>query len=276
MLKFNPKEFIFVFAEFSDLSKQLENIPNLNQFLPQEVKEKIIPALNQTKSHCSVIGLDLSIVLIDQIKKGMEKDYSAISLKKSLDELKSRILDEIDSPLLLGVKHGRAEYFENSIPFSQDVFEKFQSATFDIEEASKCFALARYTACVMHLQRVMEIGLKAFASTLGVWDKIKNEKPNWGNILSPIRDEIGERNREKKKKENTFTSPEKKWNSPEEREFCNGVRPFLEAVRTAWRNPSMHVGKKYTEEEAEDIFHAAKGFMRYLSKHLNEDGIFTP
>ncbi len=276
MLKFNPKEFIFIFTQFSDLSRQLEAIPNLNKLLPLEVKNKIIPALNETELHCSTIGLDLSIILIDQIRKAMEKDYSAISLKKSLDELKSRILDEIDSPLLLGIKRNKVHYFENSIPFAQDVFDKFPSATFDIEEASKCFALARYTACVMHLQRVMEIGLKAFASTLGVWNKVKSEKPNWGRILTPIRDEIGERNGEKKKKENMIIIPCNKWNSQEEKEFCNGVRPFLEAVRTAWRNPSMHVGRKYTEEEAEDIFNAAKGFMRYLSEHLDETGNFTP
>jgi len=38
----------------------------------------------------------------------------------------------------------------------------------------------------------------------------------------------------------------------------------------------MHVDKKYTEEEAEDIFSSVKGLMRHLAKHLDETGTFTP
>ena len=45
----------------------------------------------------------------------------------------------------------------------------------------------------------------------------------------------------------------------------------LLAVKDAWRNPSMHeVGQKYTDEEASDIYRAARRFMEQLSTKLKE------
>jgi hypothetical protein len=56
------------------------------------------------------------------------------------------------------------------------VTTNFSSTSFDIEEAGKCFATGRNTATVMHLMRVMEIGLKAAAIGMNVPDP---EKATW-------------------------------------------------------------------------------------------------
>jgi hypothetical protein len=66
------------------------------------------------------------------------------------------------------------------------------------------------------------------------------------------------------------------WASNEEKEFCEDVQPFMVAVKTAWRNPSMHADKTYGEEIAEDIFIAVKRFMKQLAEHIDETGKFTP
>ena len=45
----------------------------------------------------------------------------------------------------------------------------------------------------------------------------------------------------------------------------------LQAVKLAWRNPTMHIVKKYSEDEASRIFDAVRGFMQRLaSKPLQE------
>src|SRR5271170_1621727 len=46
----------------------------------------------------------------------------------------------------------------------------------------------------------------------------------------------------------------------------------LDAVRVAWRNTTMHVENKYTQEEAENIFIAVKGFMKKLASRCDENG----
>jgi hypothetical protein len=46
----------------------------------------------------------------------------------------------------------------------------------DADEAGKCFAVGRYTACVFHLMRIMERCVQKMGRDLGVYDKIVAEK----------------------------------------------------------------------------------------------------
>jgi hypothetical protein len=41
-------------------------------------------------------------------------------------------------------------------------------------------------------------------------------------------------------------------------------------IKHAWRNPTMHVDRKYTEEEAKEVMQAVKSFMRHLAIRLHE------
>jgi hypothetical protein len=44
----------------------------------------------------------------------------------------------------------------------------------------------------------------------------------------------------------------------------------LLTVKQAWRNPTMHIDRKYSVEEAEQILNAAKIFMQRLAAHFTE------
>jgi hypothetical protein len=115
----------------------------------------------------------------------------------------------------------------------------------------------------MHLARTVEIGLKAIGTALAVWTKIKTAQPAWGAVLREIDEEIQRRNR----------APSSDW--PVAKPFFEDVYADLRAIKTAWRNPSMHVDKNYDLERAEDILNAVKGWMRNLAAHLDESGTFT-
>lgn len=56
-------------------------------------------------------------------------------------------------------------------------------------------------------------------------------------------------------------------------QFFADVHGSLDAVRQAWRNSTMHVGRKYTEEEAEHLFMIVKGFMLTLCRRLDQNGV---
>lgn len=277
MLKFDNCEFVDVFGDIRDIAMQMETLKiNMGLPMPGEIKNMIRPTLEMAKKRSADLSLDVSVRLIDQITTDLDGEYSALSLKKALDELKGRILHEMEiTPVVLRIRREKVDYFQNTAPFGNLVFERFPSASFDIEEASKCFALARYTACVMHLQKVMETGLIAFfrrLRLLGLIEEMGKKKPNWGNFLTPVREEIRERS--KNDKDPTKKDKSKKWKSAAQKEFCEDVHPFLEAVRTAWRNSSMHAGSKYDEEVSEHIYSAVKGFMCFLASHLDEKGKF--
>lgn len=125
---------------------------------------------------------------------------------------------------------------------------KFVPANQDIEEAGKCLALSRGTATVFHLMRVMEAGLKALAKPLGI-----PYAPTWESYITQIGTKIGEKHKRKTAK----------WKREEP--FFRDVLGDLQTVKIAWRNPTMHIVRHYTPEEAEEIFRAVRGFMKRLA-----------
>ncbi|HWN42015.1 MAG TPA: hypothetical protein VNW71_07310, partial [Thermoanaerobaculia bacterium] len=83
-----------------------------------------------------------------------------------MSDLQRSIERELRSNLFLHVGENERRYYEGRHQFGEGVAAAFPSAVIDIEEAGKCYALSRYTACVFHLMRVMESALRVLASTL--------------------------------------------------------------------------------------------------------------
>jgi hypothetical protein len=137
--------------------------------------------------------------------------------------------------------------------FGQDVHDRFPSALDDIEGAGKCLALGEGTAGVLHCMRVMEVGLRALAGSLGI-----PYAPSWESYLSQISARIGAKHKTKGVK----------WKRDEK--FYRNVSGDLLTVKQAWRNPTMHVGRKYSVEEADEVFKAVRTFMKQLGTKLCE------
>jgi hypothetical protein len=155
--------------------------------------------------------------------------------------------------------------FEPAEPlFGKDVQDKFQtSALYEIDEAAKCLAFGRDTAAVFHLMRVIEDGIKAISKCLAISDPIKEADRNWGVFLRKISDAI------KARSSGTPTA----WRQGEDKQFFENCLASLDAVKNAWRNPTMHVENKYSREEAIHIFGAVKGFMKKLASRMDEQGM---
>jgi hypothetical protein len=119
-----------------------------------------------------------------------------------------------------------------------------------MDEAAKCLAVERPTACVFHLMRITEYGLQAIARSLGMTDA----RPNWEPIIAKINVEIKTPYEKRCFKGNT--------------DFLANVSTHVHAVKVAWRNRVMHVEHKHTMEEAREIYGATRGLMRYLAENL--------
>lgn len=156
-----------------------------------------------------------------------------------------------------------AKYYDPPSPlFGVEVHSQFPSAVYEIEEAAKCLAVGRSTAAVFHLMRVMEVGIRAVARCLGVPDPIKAVGKNWGMILKNV---LAARTAK------SSASP-KEWLCPDDEAYFDAVYATLDAVRNAWRNTTMHVENKYTDEEAEHILIAVRSFMMKLAARMDEQG----
>jgi hypothetical protein len=183
-------------------------------------------------------------------------------MRHCIVDVRRTLARELTLVTLLSLNAKEQTYFAPKEPiFGSEVATKFRTqAAFEIDEAGKCLALGRPTAGVFHLMRTLEVCIRAVARCLQIPDPLKPAERNWGFILGAIKDGMDLR-----------------WPTGATRMIGDGalfedLHASLEAVRNPWRNGTMHVEKKYTDDEAEHIFIAVKGFMKKLASRCDEDG----
>src|SRR5262249_51752186 len=159
-----------------------------------------------------------------------------------------RLKDEMEGRVFLSLSAGEGNLYREPLQGWDDVFGRFPEALDDVEAASKCLAIGQGTATVMHLMRVMELGLKALAKALGI-----PYAPSWESYLKQIQTQIGK----------VWTDKTPEWKKEEP--FYRDASGDLLSVKQAWRNPSMHVVRKYGPDEALEIYVAVRTFMKRLA-----------
>ena len=190
--------------------------------------------------------------LLGEVETGV---LSFKSLGSMLDDVRLRMFDELKAREVVELTPREAEHYSQPRKGWELVIEKLPSITSEIEEARKCFALSRHTACVFHLMRVLEPALKSVADALG----IKKHSPAWNAYLAAMPKAI----------EGQF--PDKTKAHAEKREYYSSLEAQLRAIKTAWRNPTMHdVAKVYTEEMAEELMTHVRSFMREAAREHSE------
>ena len=253
MKNFNPAGFL-AFGEMNGAIRDSLNT-QANKFMPKNTREKVLDYFQDALNDCNKLGLSLSAITAQKLM-GTMLQPTKVSYKKVselLQELSGRIYDEMESRLFLSIEPDKQTLFFGSALFDAKVNIAFPTAVIDIQEAGKCLALDRSTACVFHLMRVMEVGLRALEKSLNLSPSVN---PNWQNILDKC-------TREQAKPLNQ-RAPEWQKNAT----FLAEATASLQSVKEAWRNPTMHIEKVYTEEQAGEIWNAVKGFMRHLSTKL--------
>jgi len=102
--------------------------------------------------------------------------------------------------------------------------------------------------------------IRALARCLGIPDPTKASDRNWGNILKAVKDEI-----------------DRRWPNASNRlsgdgQFFYEAYAGLAALQNPWRNATMHLDQKYTEEEARHIFEIVGGFTKKIASRMDENG----
>jgi hypothetical protein len=233
--------------------------PAINERLEVEV---LIERATTLRPLLEQIGAGVTLAEVErhikELRRGwIYQDFLLLCYQRIID----RLTDELRLIYLYGVEAKNVKYLEPKEPlFGKDFQSAFPSAAFELDEAGKCLALDRSTASVFHLMRMMEIGLRAMSACLALPPPTKAGDRNWGSMLRAVNASI-----EAKTKAGT-------WRGDDKATFAE-LYASLEAVRIAWRNATMHVENKYTDDEAEHIFITVKGFMKKLASRCDENGI---
>jgi hypothetical protein len=269
MYKFNAREFLYLSNMLSGLQSELELLHQKentsNTTLSEGNRVWLSEQLDALKNGCADMGLELSMMLVDAIKTSLaQESYTSGRFVSDVKELQRRVDHEISSPLFLVIPHDRAVYYEQPELFGSDVAVKYPAAGYDIQEAGNCYATGRNTACVMHLMRSLEVALDAVGLGAGVPNAVIEAKNSWETLLKKIDAQIVANDK----------SGDVTWQP--KRQFFVDAHAHLFAVKNAWRNPSMHLERKYDEREALRIYNAVKDFMEHLATHVDGSGQFTP
>ena len=173
-------------------------------------------------------------------------------LRDALKDIDARLRDELSLATVLVMEPERKKYFDSAAAmFGDEVADKLPEAIPDIEDAGKCLACGQGTAAVFHSMRVMEAALKSLAKLLGI-----PYAPSWESYIRQIEDRIGEKHKSKTRK----------WKRDEA--FFREMLGNLQSIKIGWRNPTMHIVRRYSEDEAEEIFVAVRSFVKRLSLKL--------
>ena len=247
--------FIFGLADFEATYRWKSGFSGLGAIVEEFVRDKdaqfIQDYLNGALEVAIELGLDSAPpVICRMLRRLANKDYRLHDAMEDLQNLRGRILDQLDSRYFLFVPLKSLDYYIKADLFGADVPIKFPNAIDDIEEAGKCLALDRGTAAVMHLMRVMECGLKGLALLLGI-----PYAPSWESYLKQIQAKISD-----------HQSKDAEWKRDEV--FYRDISGDLMTIKQAWRNPTMHVGRKYSAEEAEEIFRSVRTLMKHLATKI--------
>ena len=172
------------------------------------------------------------------------------------------VTHSLSRPRFKVIPAGKLIYFEKPLwEFGEKIITSFPKITGDVEEAGKCYAAGRETACVFHLMRVMEVGLRALGTSLEDPRLDPKRNPSWDAILKKCDEELGKPLKDR--------APE--WGKDDT--FYSIATGNLRAVKDAWRNPTMHIEQNYNEETALDVWNAVRAFMRHLASKLKQGGV---
>lgn len=257
-------------GRFHEISKTLGQLAaltfgasedNLDSKLSTGGVEIAIQKISTAKLLCGEIGLTQSALSCERMADMLAEETRSVIIQSRIDELCSLIASEMSFHLFLWVPAHRAQFYNKTAGdlLGEHATIFFPSVSKDAEESVKCYSVGRFTACAFHLMRVTEAAVRAFGIAIGF--KAGNN-PNWGKIFERYDAQLA-------MPPNNRPKP---WDA--EGEFLKAVGGDLRAVKSAWRNPTMHLDKSYDEEDATKLLVVIPALMRNLSKKIDKDGIF--
>jgi hypothetical protein len=206
------------------------------------------------KSLCEEIGLQVSAKHAQEL---IFKNEQGDIHEHDIEGLSDNIQRELSCRFYVGISEDRKEAFCKSLKGWETVLNKFPSATEDIEEMNKCYALCRYSASVFHSLLVMEHGLVA----LGKYISVTDPKEGWDASCRRL-DSIVKAGRNSIAPGLDF-------------EFLEQVNASIQAIKQAWRNKVNHATGKpivmhggFAPYVSEETIAATRSFMRRLAEGL--------
>lgn len=214
------------------------------------------------------LGLTASLDRLDRLSRILGPEHEDDEFGRSDEVLHNvevflQILeDELKRHEFIYLTPAEARQYDDPLaPFAKTL-KAFPSAAADIADASRCGALGQATACVVHCMGILQSGLYALASDLGVTFPWSIELENWKNIIDQVEKRIA-----------TLGSGAKSTEKDQRLKFYSEAASQFRYFKDAWRNHVCHLRERYDAHQATSIFLHVTDFMETLSARLTEPSV---
>lgn len=176
----DPISYLWLSEWSADLKRAARDYPD---HLPFEDDDGIgLSHLKKLLRQCEVLGFKTTAHHLFLLIASIEADRRFSEIAEIGSDVHKSLFIELQTTVFFALQPGGEALYSEPYKGWETVVERFPKTATDIEEASKCLALNRATACVFHLMRVMEAGLYALADDLAIADV----QENWQNAIDQI------------------------------------------------------------------------------------------
>jgi hypothetical protein len=244
-----------VYAYELELKRSVEELGNWDKEFPDWENKEVNELLSKVEASFNPQEFPQTFNVVKRVYAFANSKCTHHELYMRVVALREAMEDELRGRKLVFIAGLKGSYCDKKDAFGEQVSIAFPSAQFDILNAGNCYAVGLNTACVFHLMRVLERGLRALCHDLGL--PYKTEA--WGGILKDIESAIEEVQAQGR------NSP--KWANLH---FYSEFAIEFRYIKDAWRNYVMHAQESYDEQRAKTIMEHVHNFMQRLAEKLSD------
>jgi hypothetical protein len=257
MIEFQAGEFFGLLNRLIHVRKDLEK--DNRAPLTQNEREAMHHHANHADAVCAKYDIDVSYYTNRARRKIDQPEQYTFSLASAVDAVKHCILEKLDGHKFLYIPAADAAYYDSAHLFGEAVAVSFSEAESDIRAAGNCIACGLYTACVFHLMRVAEFGLRRIAIKLRVRLKDRGkyhpvEYATWDKVITNCKGKID------KIRQKPVGSKKQA-----DLEFYSDAADHCLFMKDIWRNNISHTRQPYNEPEALAVLERVRDFMKFLT-----------
>lgn len=230
---------------------------------PQEIVEKSYrPMAQYSRDVCTSAELTAAVNRLAKLEIAFRYNFTWQELRNQAQVLREAIESELPYRRFAILETAKANTLDRVSQDWSAVWGKFPETKEDTERAIECYALEQNTACVFHLMRVAEFGLRAIAKKVGVKLRDKGkpqpvEFATWEKVIAAIKNKITAAHGMAK-------GPRRK----QQLQFHSDAADQCTYIRDVWRNEVAHTRGTYSDGEAQGVITRVRQFMEMLAKEV--------
>jgi hypothetical protein len=225
----------------------------------------ITPVLETGRVQCELLELKKALRRLDELRGPINSGCLTFEqLRVQVQELRKDMGYELSERRFAYVPVDHVDKLYKQSADWHVVWGVFPDSVKDVQDATDCYVLKLYTACVFHSMRIAEIGLRELGKKLGIIVTNKGQEipldfADWNKVIEQINGKI-----EAAHKLPTDAKREK------ELRFYSDMADRCGYMKDLWRNPVSHARKIYIKGEALGVLERVHGFMSLLAEQFQE------